>query len=450
MAPIDSNRLSSASVTGNRGSIASRDSEPSVGSAGSARALGHISSSAESLSQASKSSFGRSVRSTMPQSPSASSTRAPQGLESVEEGLAKTTRAKVDVARRSFWGKCLSGVIVTAGAGLGLFALATGAAGAVAGAASVGLALFAIKSLGDATLSFMNWRNKKAELLGQPPPYPKINNLPEKLREDAMGAALFAKGVSASRASLASKIIGSLLGLASVSGMGYASAGWWGVGLYVAPVLIEEAAHAGTHWIEHQREAHTERTVNAMSEQSKRTMELLEQLELQVMQLELNPNNPASQKEVDTAKSRLEEIRTEVKSKVTAAQESLQQRVERKHEKGVAGVGALAADIAVNHLAQLPDHLKAVPVLPVHALGVGVIAARAAVEGARLWRSKNRDDHKLQEFKVLHEELATMMNDEKSKILQRIAELDARDFTGESDGSETALPEGLLSRDLFA
>ena len=110
----------------------------------------------------------------------------------------------------------------------------------------------------------------------------------------------------------------------------------------------------------------------------------------------------------------------------------------------------MAADIAVNHLAQLPDHLKAVPVLPVHALGVGVIAARAAVEGARLWRSKNRDDHKLQEFKVLHEELATMMNDEKSKILQRIAELDARDFTGESDGSETALPEGLLSRDLFA
>lgn len=425
MPDVNPNRLSLASQLANRGTVDLEDPRHSVGSSQSARAQrsGSEVSRSDSISG---SSFGRSVRDTLPEPGQTNVVEPPKGIESIEKGLEKTTRAQVDVARRSFWGKCVGTTIAVVG--LALFAAATGGVGVAAGVALGLMTGFAAKSLGDTALSFMNWRNKKAELLGQPPPYPKLNNMPQAVREDSMAAALVGLGVSDKTARAVSNFTGLALGLSATASYGYWFGGLAGMGLALIPVAAEKGLHAWSHKLEHKREAHTERTAQAMQATSSGTASELAELEKFVLQeMEQQQDSPMSALEIGVFKAELDEV----KKAMTQAEQTLLSRVEKKRDKGVSGVSAIALDLVANQASMIPEQLASVHLAPIHVIGASAVALRAGSECFRTQRSMKRDDQKLQQFNATHQQLNDRIQSLRQEMVTRLQELKATDSSSE-------------------
>ncbi len=354
--------------------------------------------------------IGKPVSLTLPPPPASRSERtSPLGVESMAEGMEKVTRAKVDVARRGFWRKCL-GVAATAAA-LVLMSVATGGLGAV-GMVSLGLtAAFLAKGALDTTVSLMNWRNLKAGFAGQPPPFPFLTRLPGSVRDNAAAALLVGLGMSEKSSIWVSRALDVALGLGSTAAYGFAVGGIASALIAVTPFLVGERLTVLGERLEQRRQFHAQITHSRMSEIAQQTLMALQDLQaLQDRVLsEGAPPPPASvelddgAKPVDSSELALLEraklLQADARDMMKALQTRLQDRVLEKAAGKLNGTAAGLLDGTSESASYTADLVVGTP-MPF--IMVGTLMGRAVIEMARTARSGWRDEDKLQQFADQH------------------------------------------------
>lgn len=374
------------------------------------------------------SAVGRPISLTLP--PSSRGSAPASGVESMAEGLEKTTRAQVDVARRGFWRKCLG---VGAGiAGVAILSVATAGFGTL-GLVGLGLlgALVAKGSL-DATLSLMNWRNLKADHLGQPPPFAFLTRLPEAVRQDATAAGLVGLGMSEKSATRVSGALDLALGLSATVLLGYQFGGLLGSGLALVPVGLEQGLSLCLDRVEARRQRHVEAAHSLMTEVAAQTQQALDDLEDLQDRLRLPiPLEPeAVTDSIDALHPRADKIRQEALELTTALREQLQDRVANKARAGTAGIGALVLDSVSEGGANLSQTLSGVPY---QLISLSAMTLRTGLEYARTVRSEKRDNEKLQTFLELHGDLQQELGELRKTLQAQLDSLELLSLEARSD-----------------
>lgn len=345
----------------------------------------------------------------------------------MSEGMAKTTRADVDVARRGFWRKCLGAAVSVAA--VATLSLATAGVGTVG---LVGLGLLgglAVKGSADAALSFMNWRNRKAELLGEPPRFAFLNQLPESVRQDATAAGLMGLGMSEKKARLVSGALGMTLGIAAVALLGFNAAGIGGAALALAPVAVEKGLHAWGHKMEERRERHVEAThvqMEKVSASTQTALDALQSLEERLLSEDADAA-PDDMALADPQLAPLRKLKEEARALQADAREQMEwfktdlmDRVERKALAKTSGLGAVLLDSVTeggSHMFEVFAHT------PLHAVSTTALLLRSGLEHARTVRSERRDNDKMQTFEQLHQDLQQRISELTDQLQTQMSDL---------------------------
>lgn len=354
--------------------------------------------------------IGKPIQLTLPPRPRGEGeASAVAGAESIAKGMEKVSRAQVDVARRTFWRKCLG--VAAATTALVLMAVATGGLGA-AGLVSLGLtAAFVAKGSADTVLSLMNWRNLKAGLSGQPPPFNFLTRLPEGVRDNAAAALLVGLGLPEKTSIWVSRALEIGLGLGAVATYGYDVGGVAEAAVSLAPFLMGDRLALVSERMEVRRQIHAQATssqMNVLAQQTLMSLQDLQALQDRVLAAASTPEasdateagTPTSR--VDDLIARAQACQDDARSIMLTLKHQWQDRVVQKTTHGSGGVTAEILD-GTSESASYTADLLADTSMPF--IMVGAMAARAAIEAIRTARSEWRDNDKLQRFADQHQRL---------------------------------------------
>lgn len=354
--------------------------------------------------------IGQPVQLTLPPPPGGPTEGSAElGVASIAQGMDKVSQARVDVARRGFWRKCLS--VAAATTALVLMSVATGGLGA-AGLVSLGLtAAFVAKGSADTVLSLMNWRNLKAGRAGQPPPFSVLNRLPEAVRTDATAAMLVGLGAPLKTSIWVSRAFEIGLGLGAVAAYGFDAGGIGEAVTALAPFLIGDRLSLISERLEVHRQTHAQSTFNQMNGVARQTVLALQ--DLQALQ-----DRVLSATRVTREASRGDSVETRSPTDALIARAQVcqddartilvslkQQWLDRVMQKSTAGLGGVVAEVldGSSESASYTADLLAETSMPF--IMVGALAGRAVIEGLRTVRSAWRDQDKLQRFTDQHRSL---------------------------------------------